>query len=763
MTESGLDRIHSSDGQASDPAVPIRRPRKQVSRACDWCRTRRIRCDNGQPCKACLRRHAECTREGVGPDEPRTLPQALREVDRLKSRIEELEHELLARQNLSQSQTSQLFALQTPGHSSTGSASTGLDCLAVSPRSSSALRSAETSTLASPLVTRPHWEGIHIAAARSNQASYYGPSSVFYFVSRIGDYLAKSLQQPFADRNMQPRGASRNMNLSTALEQDSGDADSLSGARPGTSLSRGQEEAFLRLFWEGYHCLMPIIDETEFRRHYASLWQPARQCRKPSALVDIVLALCLQYGHSFIPPDARSSGVIASLTGDATLAGRWHYRRAQSLITSDLESPSITTVQCYIFMSIYLCCATFHNSCHIIIGQAVRTAQIVGLHLEPPSSLPSGERELRKRIWWMLWTMDAKTSAKLGRPFVIDWAQVTVKQPLDDLATASFNGARLGSYGGSLTWLSYSLHLQKLFISMVDIHDCLFVSLGEAMQRKGLQSLYHDPEALESCAVIFATRIPTLTRSWKENVPAALKTPRRAGGEPMSTDRSAADLDELVPAWLSRQRLCLELMYHNVVINLTRTFITFYKHPSTYTPLTERLAATCVDHAIAFTLLMHQALTETDVMGGWSEYFSLQWNAAVTLVGFAMAYPLHQATPRVRQAVPKAIATFDIFGQNFNVSADAATITRDLTSKADLLASQLVGGIEIGGPTDDGESATLELSVNQNNLVRHDPGQQADDVQFSQFMDWAMSVDSYNSYDDLFNVGDKTEQWMLRN
>jgi hypothetical protein len=58
------------------PSSPVRPARKQVSRACDWCRARRIRCDNGKPCKACRAREMECTHRGG--DEPRTLPQALR-------------------------------------------------------------------------------------------------------------------------------------------------------------------------------------------------------------------------------------------------------------------------------------------------------------------------------------------------------------------------------------------------------------------------------------------------------------------------------------------------------------------------------------------------------------------------------------------------------------------------------------------------------------------------------------------------------------
>lgn len=61
---------------ANTMTLPSRPTRKQVSRACDWCRARRIKCDNGRPCRACRARDVECTHKGT--DEPRTLPQAMK-------------------------------------------------------------------------------------------------------------------------------------------------------------------------------------------------------------------------------------------------------------------------------------------------------------------------------------------------------------------------------------------------------------------------------------------------------------------------------------------------------------------------------------------------------------------------------------------------------------------------------------------------------------------------------------------------------------
>ncbi|KFY21681.1 hypothetical protein V493_07205 [Pseudogymnoascus sp. VKM F-4281 (FW-2241)] len=712
---------------------------------------------------ACLRRNAQCAREGVDAGEPRTLPQALREIDRLKLCLKELETELLRYKSQSQYQYQ---SKTTPDQSSDSSSQERGSQF--SPNDFSPPAPAPTILSLTP-TPRPQWEGIHIATARSDQVSYYGPTSSFYFMSRIGDFLGKALQQPFADRSLQPRGANRRMHLGTAMDDgdEREDAVHLTASADGQTgpLTRAQEESFLGLFWEGYHCLQPIVDEVEFRRHFASLWEPSRQRRKQSPLVDIVIALCMQHGNAIIPRESASSNHDPSLE-DATVSGRWYYRRAQALLTADLESPSIMTVQCYLFTSIYLCCASFHNMSHIVTAQALRSAQVLGLHLEPPMGLPHGERELRKRIWWALWGMDAKTSAKFGRPFLVDRAQVTVTLPSDGPEAAFYNSAILGSYGPNVTWLTYSIQSQKLYLAMVHVHNLLFVKCGEVMSRDDLTCLYHDPEALESCAKVLASQLPVM-QQWLKMVPLELRTRRQDGGVPFSTDHSTIELEALAPKWLRRQRICLELMYHSMMINLTRPFISFYSYAGAFTPVAERLATTCVDHAVAYTLIANQVVTVSDLIGGSTEFFSLQWNASITIVGFILAYPRHPSSSNARGALDNAVNTFATWGETFPVSADAAAITRCLMAKADLLGQRLNNGnLTASAPgTDDTATVAAGTNVNEaassgveDGLAWLDPSRQEDD-QFSHFMDWALSMDSFNSYETFFDAGNSADPW----
>ena len=132
--------------------------------------------------------------------------------------------------------------------------------------------------------TRKLWEGIYTSTAQSHLKQYYGPSSSFYFIGRMSSYLAVALQQPQLDRHIQPNSAS--MYFASPMTPENGildDTDTSTNGKPSPiSLTGIQEDYFLSLFWQSYHCVLQIIDEVEFREHYKSLWATQGTSRKPS-------------------------------------------------------------------------------------------------------------------------------------------------------------------------------------------------------------------------------------------------------------------------------------------------------------------------------------------------------------------------------------------------------------------------------------------------------------------------------------------------
>ena len=615
------------------------------------------------------------------------------------------------------------------------------------------------------------WAGIYTSSAQSHLKQYYGPASSFYFIGRMSSFLAMKLQQPQPNQ-IQPTSASMSFASPAVLEHgalEETDA-STNGSAIAESLTAIQEDYFLNLFWQSYHCIVQIIDEIEFREHYKSLWATPGKSRKPSALVDIVLALCMQYGVAFIPRHNTGTGGVDG--SDATIAGRWLYRRSQTLLSAELESPSIITLQCHLFAVYYLCNASFQNMAHSTLALAVRTAQMLGLHLEPAEDIPRKDRELRKRIWWTLYSVETKTCMKLGRPWSAQISQVTCTLPADDYKLALLSGSNFASSGDNVTWLTYTIQNTKLILAARATYVAFYDKCADVLGANNQTSLYSNTRNLEDCAQFLQSGMKCL-QTWLQDLPSNLKTNRKGSGEPFSHDRSPLEVELFAPLWLQRQRILLELLYHNLAMNLYRPFISFSTAAGSSLQFSESNAIMCVNHAIAIADIMHQILAETDILRGWHEAFQWQWNATLSIIGYILTYPLTPSTSSARQAIDKAIDVFETLGKHFVVAASAADVTRDLVTKADFLIHHSGDSITLLPPnfrndkvlSRDNESASLISNHAQdaNNFLLAD-GEASAMYQnpFSGSVDLAFTIDSFNSFQPMLSGNtDISSMWNL--
>ncbi|SPN99708.1 related to transcriptional activator Mut3p [Cephalotrichum gorgonifer] len=656
--------IPEGNAPGPNPTPRVRPKRSQVVRACDWCRKHRVKCDNDLPCSNCKNRGGECSNGAI---KAVSLPHAYRDIERLREQVRDLERQLRQERDKAAGPSNRHLP---------------------SPQSHTSLSPPD---LAYGSIDSDYWHpqnfwrGIHIRTARSPQETWYGPSSLYYFVGRVTNFLNYRFQQTHSAHQMLPKTSSSVL-FDGPHSARGNDPDRWpkypvdDSIAAGVYLSPTQEEYFLDLFWQSYHTsLVPILDEAQFKEHYRSLWATPDGMRKPSALVDIVIAICMQHGLSTLP-SARQKGIEDN---DATIAGRWYYRRCRRLLAYEMESPTISTLQSHILCYAYLCNGSFMNMADTDCGLAVRTAYMLGLHTEPPQDMPRREKEMRKRIWWSLYVLDSKLGMKLGRPFLLQPSSAGPGLLDDGREAAMDSGSHFATPGDNTTWLTFYLHHTKLFIAARATHTSFY---GRSLNIRGDQTIWDDTESLESHAE-FMQPLAKSMELWVEGVPSALRTKRRDGGRPLSTDGSILEIEQFAPLWLQRQRLVLELLYHNLCTNLYRPFITFATMPNTHT-LTEQMAIKCALHATTLTHIMHQVLSTTSILAGWHESFQWQWNAAITLVGFVLAYPNGTATARARNAIDMAVAVFDIFSESFAVAGGAANIVRELAAKVDFLVHQ---------------------------------------------------------------------------
>ncbi|KAI9687171.1 MAG: hypothetical protein M1822_002582 [Bathelium mastoideum] len=587
-----------------------------------------------------------------------TLPHAYREIERLKQKVQDLEAELdkerRADKPIHQLHTPPSLPPSTPEEQDPGSGD--LD-LGDGPSKNS-------------------WDGIHISTSHSAQKTWYGSASLFYFIGRINTFLTSALQQSHSADRLLPTSARGLFDgpIGSSGEEQGGRliAPTDDPVNAGDYLSPTQEEYFLNLFWQSYYTSCPILDELEFKEHYQSLWANSDKERRPSALVDIVIAVCMQYGMARLPGAGRGLAVASGApvnSNDATVAGRWHYQRCQTLLSRESESPTISTLQCHILCSIYLSAGSLQNMADNAIGLAVRTAFMLGLHLEPPATMPRREKEMRKRLWWTLYTLESKMSMKLGRPFRLNSSSTTCSLPADDREIALLSGSSFVPLGRNVTWLTWNLHNTKLLLAARAAYTAFYDKSHNVINVGNGQPI---TDRLED---------------WLKGVPEALKTRRQNNGVPFSTDLSTLEIEQFAPLWVQRQRLLLELMYHNLCTNLYRPAISFTS-PTTQDPTAINTAMKCAAHAMALTHMMHQVLSSTPILKGWHEAFSWQWNAAMTLVGFVLAYPQGASTRAARSAIDLSVAIFESIGDSFAVAANAANIMSELSATVDLLTDQ---------------------------------------------------------------------------
>ncbi|RAO69087.1 uncharacterized protein BHQ10_005099 [Talaromyces amestolkiae] len=645
---------------------PISKPlpkRQQVSRACDWCRSLRIKCDSRYPCKNCQAKGRTCNIRGANAAQ--NCNEAISRIAVLQDRIRDLEKQVeIAKSNI-----------QDDGD------------IAVDDDPSRESHEAKVKTEPMPSVSPhlnqmslysgrrgKHLESIHVQTAHPEQRHCYGRSSSFYFIGRLSSYLGISPNQLTPDGLMQMYPEAQS--LKNSLNSDVSLTE--------VYLSKAQEEYFLHLFFPSYNVYYPVIDHAGFMQHYQSLWT-SPTLRESSPLVDIVLALSMQYADALMPRDyaAMRNSIEGIVNIDAAITGRKFYRRCQLLLTDELEGPSITTLQCHFFSVIYLSNASFHNAAHGHLAMAVRTGIILGLHWNPPESVSDQQAEFRKRLWWTVYALELKMTLDLGRPLAVTMSQIPCPPP-DRHQEDPYTHQGTNRF-------TANKHFIQLMLAGRTVYATFQRKCSEALgQDSSSNSIYDNPAALEMVAEAVTSAAALNFHTWRQDLPEPLKTKRLNSGQPLSTDRSALNLKESIPLGMSRQRLFLELLFHTLSMNVYRAFICFGSFPqnnNNNTPLAHGNAVLSVNHAITITNIVYQVLKESNFLAGFHETFQWQWNATITLIGFIFAFPNGPLTMPAKDALITAIDVFDIIGKYLGIACSAASVARDLFARIEHLIS----------------------------------------------------------------------------
>ncbi|RFN50312.1 transcription factor [Fusarium flagelliforme] len=487
------------------------------------------------------------------------------------------------------------------------------------------------------------WKGVRINGLQ------YGPSSLAYFSHRLSAFIQVDLElrtppKPELTPPSTPSSCDR--------------------------LQREQQDALLDLYWQSYHAIYPVLDEAAFRQHYESLWHenPRRAC----PLVDIVVALCIQFGSSY---------TVADELVMPDQPGYNFYLQAQQSLSTVSERPTLMSVQCYFLSAIYLLAFNQTNSAYMKIRSAVATAESLGLQSDTtyddgaPNKTNTLPANVCSRLWRCLVTLDTQVALHLGRPFAVTGDQLDDQVGPESDEIAQIDGPSFNfSEPSNINWLRFAHERQRLFQIARGIHIELMAVMEDVLGEIDQFDFYQHPASRERCAKYLREQLRRL-KTWVEELPEGLKT-SRVQGVPFSVDRSTLNLSQTDPLWLQRQCLVLELDYHSLVIMLTRTFNSFLPTPALGTFNSDNHCITGVNSGVMMTLMLHQVLSSSEILTGFYQVTGWQTTATFALAGFACGYPICPLSPTARRLLTQAARVFEMSG-----SRECAQLVRNLKEK----------------------------------------------------------------------------------
>ncbi|KAL4746556.1 hypothetical protein BDW72DRAFT_210353 [Aspergillus terricola var. indicus] len=352
--------------------------RVRVTRACDRCKRRKIKCNNSQPCQFCIRAKARCTFDSAYARGKKFLiPSAYHENGTPVSQ-----------------RGYYPTLLPSPATSQPETASHQPQVQASDHGQLQVQVSGSTSSRNSP---EP--------PSTDRQGHYIGPASGVSFLLRVQKRLHDAIS--FTE----PSGSIFTF----------GDAPlSLPDFDPSFCMMLPRDEAqklidrYFDFVMPTYRFLhRPTVQEW-FGEFYDTLGVMNDKDRNGANAKVALLFMVFALARVYMPDDERP--------GPADLSARY-YLAAENQLSQEKGSIRLTSVQARLTQCYYLLSQSRINHCWSLFGTVSHLALAIGLNRErkpDPSTSGGGmsiiEAECRRRTFWCAYTLDAYLSAALGRP-----------------------------------------------------------------------------------------------------------------------------------------------------------------------------------------------------------------------------------------------------------------------------------------------------------------------------------------------------------
>ncbi|RDW67444.1 putative transcription factor [Aspergillus mulundensis] len=487
--------------------------------------------------------------------------------------------------------------------------------------------------------------------------------SILGFIARLNSFCS-GVSQLFPDG---PASSADNLPLDQISPFPSRVPEGTRNAQ--CDLSPSQMQHLMRIFWHRLRPLMPIVE-----------WKDLDIASQHTPLQDAITAVTLQYIHC--------SGLHSKLVGlnwpqfqiRQSPVDMPYFQRSLSAVTqlATFAGPSLSAIQCYCYLTVYLLDLGHHQAAYNMVGLALRIAQ----SLNYMDGRHRGQQvcQLFRRLWWTLIHLDYRCSRYVGKPVTTNIDDLLYLMPSREPQDVHLSNGLL-------------YHTESIRLTAAAL------VVNEAIGHRSFLDGAVDPTQLEERAETLSNHLHYI-EEWRKDLPRdpsfANITTIHINTLVNSPDPESSSFNNDLttqPPPLTILTTLLHLQYHNTLMTLHRVFIQFPTSPSPLEPhpKANAHAATSLHHAMSMIKTTHDRMTITDSLHGLSELYQYQWNAAITIIGFLLAYPFCPRCTAAREHLLLALEIFDAAGAENSTARRAAALTRALCGKVDALVQILRG------------------------------------------------------------------------
>ena len=149
------------------------------------------------------------------------------------------------------------------------------------------------------------------------------------------------------------------------------------------------------LFFEHAAPILPLVHEPSFRRRFTAVYNNEEEATMPFRTLLYIIFAC---GCDYLD---------INLNRNYELGQAFHRRASELILSISYDIATLEIVQALLLITLHLNSNMEFNRMWTSTGVLVRTAQALGLHLDPSDwNVNALEKEMRKRLWWSIYMLD---------------------------------------------------------------------------------------------------------------------------------------------------------------------------------------------------------------------------------------------------------------------------------------------------------------------------------------------------------------------